>query len=490
MGDQVFLPPGLQFGPNKKIRVRNNRLILPNRLNIRSVMASPPTITVGTSSSYTSPFFRPAAATIGTGVSLGAPISDIFSYCRGALDPGSSASGVIFNNVTATTAPAYASSGFGVSFLHYGSAFELIFGANSNFYLVKVDGQYVTLTPQYVGASGSFYAKYDFGSVGLRRIDVIGSYCSFSGVNIAQTDGLMPAPIRGPRTIVLSDSFGNGSGATGAASNNFVAAIADALGWDDVWPSGVGGTGYLANNGGSSPTFRGRALRDVISYAPEVVWIVGSVNDDSASPSAISAEALLLYRMLVGALPNAIVIASPTATKGANSWSNNKLAVKAAQKAAAAQTGVLWVDPIEMPLTAGLTPPSGVTLNSSSAGLAGSTGMLTRQFAQPGSTIELSPGTVLTERINVTSCAQAGNDGQPYYRTKYDGALQFTQPNGAPWVQVGGSYLTGIGRVGATTGYGTADLWTSADAIHPSDAGHLALGQTLANLLVGALAPN
>lgn len=42
-----------------------------------------------------------------------------------------------------------------------------------------------------------------------------------------------------------------------------------------------------------------------------------------------------------------------------------------------------------------------------------------------------------------------------------------------------GSWITGTGNVGAPTGTGNADLYISADATHPNDAGHLYLSRRM-----------
>lgn len=67
------------------------------------------------------------------------------------------------------------------------------------------------------------------------------------------------------------------------------------------------------------------------------------------------------------------------------------------------------------------------------------------------------------------------------------GALQTAQASGATLTQCGGSWLTGNGRIGATTGWGNADVCVSSAGIHPSDAGHRVKGQVNAELLLQAL---
>ena len=84
--------------------------------------------------------------------------------------------------------------------------------------------------------------------------------------------------------------------------------------------------------------------------------------------------------------------------------------------------------------------------------------------------------------------------GKPVYA--FDGAFQYAHAAGEPVVEVGASYISGRGHVGATTGWGTADLWCGSDSIHPSTAdllsapftnGQYAIGRAVASLVQGYL---
>jgi lysophospholipase L1-like esterase len=484
-----IMPPGLPRGVNGKGRVANTRFFGLPKLNSRKVMATPPTVTTSTAATnMTSPFFRPAASGNGS-YNLGVVPTDCFTYTRGTVNPAFTGTGVGFGNVTVSNTPSYGAASFGVSFMHDGATLELVLGGNGNSYLMKVDGEYVTLTPKTVAASGTQWDQYAFGSTARRRIDIIGYNIAFNGVNIGGTDSLDPAPVRGPRCIILGDSF------TAIQPNGFTTCFADAMGWDDVWASGVGGTGYLATNGGAAPTFRQRVQNDVISYAPEVVIIPGSVNDDGLTAAAVGAEAALLYAQLKAALPNALICAAPTAKGGVNAWNANKLAIKAALKAAAQAAGVLWLDLLEMPISfTGAQPASTVYQAASAAatsinvlGTAAKAG-----YPQPGGTIEIGSGATL-ERINVKTAVFGGsfNAGANYYFTlTFDGALQYAHAAGETWTQVGSPLWTGHGKVGSTIGYGNSDLYVLADGTHPTDAGGTAIGQALAELFIAATGPN
>jgi lysophospholipase L1-like esterase len=51
------------------------------------------------------------------------------------------------------------------------------------------------------------------------------------------------------------------------------------------------------------------------------------------------------------------------------------------------------------------------------------------------------------------------------------------------------SWFTGTGRVGATTGSGNSDVYTSSDGLHPAPLGHEAIGRRMFGAIVSASSP-
>jgi hypothetical protein len=152
------------------------------------VMASPPTITAGqTATSFGAGFFIPAGSGNSTN-QYGANTNSHYSYARGAPAAQTfNQKGVSANNITLDYVPNYGGTSLQVSFFHDGQVLEIAQGSYGGFYLLKVDGQYVSLTPTATGSTGNtVFDKYDFGSVGRRRIDIIGS--GMSGVFQRPTD--------------------------------------------------------------------------------------------------------------------------------------------------------------------------------------------------------------------------------------------------------------------------------------------------------------
>jgi hypothetical protein len=106
------------------------------------------------------------------------------------------------------------------------------------------------------------------------------------------------------------------------------------LGWD-VWPSGLGGTGYTQP--GAFVAFQARVQADVIANSPDVVVVAGGLNDDLAG---LGDAAALLYSTIRAGLPSArLIVLSPWAPR-----SIDVAAKTAALAAAAANAGALYVD--------------------------------------------------------------------------------------------------------------------------------------------------
>lgn len=483
------LPPSvLGATSNLKLAMRNSRIWLPQRsVAVNQAMASPPTVTNNTTAQLTGATWAAGSGT--SSFSTSAP-NGLFTYSKGAIRApgGGFGSTVSFGNVTTSgTGPTYGATSGGVSFYHTGQNLELVIAQNAGmFFRVKVDGQYVSLTPTAsAGDSSTHYFLHAFAARARRRIDIIGYNFQFVGVNTDANDTITPAEIRGPRCIFLGDSFTAGSGASAATVTNYVNAFADAMGWDDVWASGVGGTGYL-NPGAANITFLQRVQHDVIAYAPEMVWVMGGINDynyNSSTPAQLQAAATSLYQTIQAGIPGVLLVVSPNINGGVGKMSANVISMIAALKAAAQSVGALWVDPTNLPLGSGQGGQSGTFVFQKNAG----------QTNPVFSFVPSNHGTYLigsgatAEIIQIKTFSQTGA-GQ--YTCTMDSSLQYAHNAGEAVVQVGGSYLTGTGRVGTVTGYGNSDLNVSSDNTHPTDPGHLDLGQTLQSMAMVVLAPN
>ena len=370
-----------------------------------------------------------------------------------------------------------------VSFVHTGRYVEIEFqGSTTSVIYVLIDGKFESLTP--ISESTAF-RKYDFGSSDTRRIDIVAggsatNQYKLKNIWVEPTDSIEKAPIRGPRTILMTDSFGANAG-------TFTTPFSFATGWDDVWGSGVSSSGYIATSGDTVPTFAMRVQHDVIDFNPQVVGIVGSVNDDGHTYDDIYAAALSLYNTLTSSLPNALIFAAHTVSGGADTETFGSLSNRAAKKAAAQAAGILWVDPTEQQAELTLLETT-LTLNEGAGSVSVRLDEAWTNFigvGLVGSTLSLGDDASGTgERRYIKTTAIGGGVTDCFFEK----GLINGYTAGDPVTIVGSSYTVGTGKVGTTTGYGNADLLVSSDGVHPeAPAGHDALSNSLANSLITAI---
>lgn len=191
------------------------------------------------------------------------------------------------------------------------------------YYRIRVDDQYVSsVTPTSVASDGSWHLlTIDFTSAGgakPRKIRI--DFCDHEVISLrtGPTDTVWPISPRGPRVMALGDSYTGGAGPGGSAGlSTWLAYMADVMGWDDYWNSGIGGTGFITSNNaiyGGGPKFRDRLATDVVPYNPGVLIIAGGHND--APGTALQTECQTLFTAARAALPNARVIVVGPWTSG------------------------------------------------------------------------------------------------------------------------------------------------------------------------------
>lgn len=481
-----------------QIRALDALLPIPETIRPPRAMGTPPTITSGAATAggtLTKIWWTSQAGGVWTLPS--SPYGDHFAYSRTQIGKGTSgaisASGMgIANNIlTAGSGSTLSAGQIQHSFHHQGEMLEFRIAHTSTYFMVRVDDEYVTLTPTSTGTSGgSFtYYKMAFASRGFRRIDLIGNGLVLAAVYTEPQDTIFAATVRGPRVIVLGDSF------SAPAAMGWHAQFADIMGWDDVWAMGVGSTGYTANNSGNSKTFGDRLASDVIAYAPDICIVLGSINDgvNAAATGVAAADLVNTFRR---SLPQSLLIGGYNAAKGVDTMTYGNLDTMDAVKAAYVANGGLWLNPIEMPVAyAGGVMPSTTLTVSHSASRAGNTGTQgvgssttgirclasssTATNIRVGSTVEIGTGSV-RERKVINGLTQITGSDVSY---AFDGALQYAHAASEPVVEVGPSYLTGRGQIGTTTGWGNADIFTGADGVHPGQDGHSALAMAMARLV-------
>lgn len=457
---------------------RLERLRLPQapiRANVRKVMASPPTITGTTSHTISSP--RSWSAVIKDG-SVG-KFNPIFSYrqaggpvIRGTIYPEDGFLKFTSTNY-GTSGQGQICAGFRVGLVHRGSELEFQVKGGANIW-VKINGEYVSLAPLALANDGNIYYVYiPFGSSDTREVELISSGNHFAGVFTGATDTIIHSAPKGPKCIVLGDSFTEGTGPTNAL-NAYTAWLSDYLGWDDIRNSGVGSNGYLAAPDGKLK-FRDRLFSDVTPFYPDVVIVAGGINDGGSGAAAVAAEAVLLIAALRANTPGVTIIGvSPFSAKGGGSLLTLSYDINDALRAVYQAAGCLYLDLLEQPLPVDFTAFSS-TLAASC--LAGATSISLNNAPPVGSTLKFTNN----DRSYVKAVSGAG----PYTIT-IDSVVA-AHSSGEAVVQVGGSLWVGSGRVGTTTGFGNCDTNVSSDGVHPSNVGSQDIAATITQLFWAAL---
>lgn len=137
-------------------------------------------------------------------------------------------------------------------------------------YRFIVDGQYVSLSPTVVATGGRQYIVLDFGSKAARTIIVESALSNgFDGIHVAVGDTVSYPALEPRIALFLGDSFTRGTGtqatgdAAGLAGDGYYTVLAEQLGFENIWASGLGGTGFVADNTGASYTLGQRLVADI-----------------------------------------------------------------------------------------------------------------------------------------------------------------------------------------------------------------------------------
>lgn len=434
----------------------------------RQVMASPPTTTFGTTPTIANPVVCPAATSAG---SLGATTlsQDKFTYTRAGGVLKYNGIYIKMSSTTLNNTPTYGSSLFSTSFFYTGSELEIGTGVSGSLLFVKIDDEFISLTPDSPTSSAMHYKYINFGSRKNRRIEILFVSGSFRGIFLPPTESIMPAEIRGPRCIIMGDSHTLGTGASLAGIGGYATLLGEYLGWDDLWQSAIGGTGYL-NNATTKNTFRQRFAHDVLPFNPDILIIAGGANDATAyTKEQIKAEAKLLYSDIKAGLPDTkVIVVSPYLSDGSNFVASGFINAYEAIKEAASEHSLDFIDLVEMPLN---QAPYATTL-SANVSIGGTS------FIAPIPLPEYGFYEIGAERVQISTVTGSGTG--PYTHNLVAGqTFASSHVSGDAITQAGASFWTGNGRVGSTLGYGNCDIYVSSDGVHFSDAGHAALAAYL-----------
>lgn len=167
------------------------------------------------------------------------------------------------------------------------------------------------------GGGNPAYYVLDFAAAGGRkqRTITIEDYgnIAFAGVWVdAASTVAAPAPAHAIRAAFFGSSIECGGNAFPLRGDlGWPAQAAKLLGWEDARNLGLGGTGYINSQGGSSLNYA-QHLADAVAIAPDVVVVGGPINDELQDPAVLKAAAVGFLGQVRTALPHALIIALGT----------------------------------------------------------------------------------------------------------------------------------------------------------------------------------
>ncbi|MBT2566584.1 SGNH/GDSL hydrolase family protein [Arthrobacter sp. ISL-85] len=304
--------------------------------------------------------------------------------------------------------------GLAVNFGFQGQAFEFRTYANKGMYRIWINGQPLTadFQTQPVTDSSDRLIKVDMGVRGTYDVRIELDRMGFGGIMKQPMDLLFapldPSPLR---VMIVGDSFGNGQAFDNVAyapsyTPGYYYTLAEMLNLKDLWPRSIGGTGYLATNNSTQPTYRGRFAADIAPYAPDVLIFQGTINDSGYTSQQITDEINALYAAVKAALPNTYIIATSPLLAAATSAGMDTLTTT--EQTAWTALGVPFLDVHTMntgtgcdgyrQVTDGVTTSGSTTLTSATANFgAGDIGKTIRGAGIP-------PLAYMTAFASGTSC--------------------------------------------------------------------------------------
>lgn len=172
-------------------------------------------------------------------------------------------------------------------------------GSNTGYRLI-VDGQYVELSAYSQILAGSTYAVMDFTNSGGRKDRTItfesGANMGFYGVDVDPASKVWaPAFADKIRVIAVGDSITGGANAYPYLPRmGWIDQVSKYLGISDPWNTGLGGSGYISTNSGTTYNFI-QHINDVLLNAPDLIIVAGGFNDRLTNTAAAVQAATLTY---------------------------------------------------------------------------------------------------------------------------------------------------------------------------------------------------
>jgi lysophospholipase L1-like esterase len=242
-------------------------------------------------------------------------------------------------------------SGFEVDFMYNGRQLETYEYATGQRFTPIFDSLIGTVDRNTPADYTLRYRLLDYGTATTRRVRL--QLNSYMGLRIEPGATISPVQVPlGRRAIFLGDSYTEGTNSsTGSLYGGYVITTGIQAGLE-AWPSGIGGTGIVNDQGGSYSRvkFRDRVQNDVVRFAPEVVVIAGGINDrllvadGTVTPSQYRAEYDALIAEIKAGLPGAKIVVLGPFCPGTPSSYTGMTQIRDLNREAAQAAGVPFID--------------------------------------------------------------------------------------------------------------------------------------------------
>lgn len=258
------------------------------------------------------------------------------------------------------------------------------------------------------------------------------------------------------RIAWVGDSYMGGSG--DVPPDRTIDVVAGRILGCESFSSAQGGTGWVADGHANSADFRpfgdASRVKAVAQADPDIIVIVGSVNDENSDPANIQRAVLAGLNAYRAACPEVpIILVGPQPSGGGRTVSASHAANCRAVYRAATEWldwGFFYYDWTGVAHLPGPAP----------------------KF-QAG--VEYHSGDVVCD------------DGAVWRATGNGVAADRDTPQSLNFELLSGP-MTGTGKAGSPAGDGTRDVWLSKDGVHPSGAGSEAIGARLAGIVADGIA--
>jgi lysophospholipase L1-like esterase len=202
-----------------------------------------------------------------------------------------------------------------------GDRFAVGFAGQGGSFRFVVDGVQSTITIQVPPNGNNYIYQVVFASGKSRNIELMlagSGNNALQGIFVPPTNALAPFISKKLKTmIVMGDSYDEdpipnfttqeGYQSVGLGFATQLGVLMPAL---DVWPDGLGATGYVNTNGGYRLSATNRIAYEIIPHQPDYVLFALGINDTSYSSNAIYAAVTNCVGQVLAGSPNTVIFAA------------------------------------------------------------------------------------------------------------------------------------------------------------------------------------